>query len=124
MTNEAIIRAIARFMEWRNVRTEYGGNILYGEPNDDWNHDVEEHLKHGQCGFPTEKHREPMPPWLTSHDALQPVLAKMSDVKWQRLSAKLHWISKNSLRDHLTMPARDLAQAIAEVVGEAPAPAP
>jgi len=67
-----------KVMGWKDIRCDQGGNLPYGVPDDDFNSDVDEHKKHGNCGFPMEYHREPIP--MYSHDisAAWEVVEKMT----------------------------------------------
>lgn len=64
LTPEEKKARIAQAIGWKNVRCDKGGNIFLGEPDDDFNRDVEEHKKHGLCGFPRKPHRERVPNYL------------------------------------------------------------
>ena len=78
MTDEQIVIEVAKLDGYKNVCCLEGGNIPFGEPDDDFNRDVELHKAHGQCGFPTVAHREQCLEYLTSRDAIVPVIEKVS----------------------------------------------
>lgn len=89
LSEDEVVRVLATRDWWTEIRCVEGGNVLFGEPDDDWNRDVDEHKKHGTCGFPAHKHREPLPDYLHSHDALRPVLVKLAAEEWVSLRSIL-----------------------------------
>lgn len=116
-----VVRICAERDGWTEIRCCEGGNVLLGEPDDDWNRDVDEHAKHGTCGFPTHKHREPLPDFLHSTDAIRPVLLKLTPEEKQRLagtllSAYLQSGQRYQLIFALELPPDQLARAVAEAI--------
>lgn len=68
-----------KVMGWRDIRCHQGGNLPFGVPDDDFNRDVDEHKKHGNCGFPMEYHREPIPMFSNDISAAWEVVEKLLD---------------------------------------------
>lgn len=71
-----------KVMGWTAVFRLAGGNIPYGFPDDDYNRDVDEHRKHGTCGFPTDYHREPIPEYSTDISAAWEVVEHFRQRQW------------------------------------------
>jgi hypothetical protein len=78
MTDTEINIAIAEVCGWKNCHCETLGNMPVGEPDDDYNRDVLEHRKHGQCGYPTQPHLEPIPEYVNDLNAMPEALSTLT----------------------------------------------
>jgi hypothetical protein len=76
---------IAEACGWKNCRYDTGTVNMppKGEPDDDFNRDVEEHKTHKPyCGFPVDPHREVLPDYLNdlnSAHEMEKVLSSEGD---------------------------------------------
>ena len=104
MTDSEVIETLAEREGWTNISAPYQRNSFWGN-------------------IGTRPHRRIVPSYLTSRDAIQPVLAGMSWDERKQLTLKLQQMCKDTVFTDvdatmflLTLPPTDLARAVAEVL--------
>lgn len=95
MTNKEMRIEIAKALGWKNCRNEEGGNMPSGEPDDDFNRDVELHKTHGYCGFPTTPHREDLPNYPGDLNACREMEESLTDDEYLEFALELARIRNN-----------------------------
>ena len=114
-----------KVMGWREVRCNVGGNIPYGEPDDDWNRDARADPAHGFTGIP-RVHREEVPDYSTSIAEAWLVVEKLSGqfaVNLSCTSQPVRWLCEFSRSEnvwfnaHGRTPAEAICLAALKAIG-------
>jgi hypothetical protein len=109
LTDEEVIEILARREKWEIGYLSPSGRTIMGKRTDE------------------NEYEERMPftfRYLTSRDALAPILEGLKPDEWSKLFGELNWCGKVSIDDVywkimqsiLTLPPRDLAHSIARVI--------
>jgi hypothetical protein len=106
LTDEEVIEILARREKWEIGYLSPSGRTIMGKRTDE------------------NEYEERMPftfRYLTSRDALAPILGGLKPDEWSKLFGELNRCGKVSI-EILTMPPRDLAHAIARVIKDQTTP--